>query len=812
MLKSTWLLTLLLLLFSTNAEGRVKNIPNTSRLELAAVRQVVLPQGASENLAAAVADLQVVWAERVSGSSGLGLQSGTPPKFSIVLEYRDEPAWLRLWRPWPSGSFTISRERSRVYIRAAGDAGLLNGVYAICHEVLGARWYWAGDLGKAYVGEVPRFFPKRFGSRSPAFVQRRLYPMNNDFGRRNRLVGGYSFNHNMAKVFTSEVYATDPEIFPVVRGVKKIPKGSGAYDPMPDLLHPRAVEIAADAALEHFAANPDSVSFSLSINDNTNFDGQPHTHEFFKELDFYRRRPNYTDYVFSFMNAVARKVFEEGGAWKTPDGEDRYLTALAYFWTEQSPSFKLHSRVMPVLTSDRAQWHDPDYRADDRALIKRWSRSGAKRIATWDYYFGSPYPYPRQFNQWISESLRHLAKNKVTVFFSQLPSAWGMDGGKAWLASRLLWDPYQDAELLLDEYYTTFFGPAADSLRAFYETAEAHRNAHEGEWYWIKHYLDEAAVELFPRAALEELRDSIEAGLASVPADSIYAKRIAVVSEAFRFTELYSDLQSARRALTEAAFAKETPLTGKIEAFLEARASFKAYAEDLLQDPMHARLEYFMRLNQTDPVPMALLAVLRSGGSLEGLNLEQYADAVEIAERWVQHPESFEAVFWNDELRHKFAIPKARSLFEPPLPEIYDWKLSLRAAENLKIAVLSGQTGLHIENADYVTLYGDVRLKSTRDYVVEMEVDYQCSPDNRAFVQAVWKNEAMETIRKDMLLRLPNHVSGRPYRFHLPVRSPEAASFLRLRIKTEHQYPGDFLKISQVQVHAGLSRLEPGAQ
>jgi hypothetical protein len=209
---------------------------------------------------------------------------------------------------------------------------------------------------------------------------------------------------------------------------------------------------------------------------------------------------------------------------------------------------------------------------------------------------------------------------------------------------------------------------------------------------------------------------------------------------------------------------------------------------------------------------MALLAVLRSGGSLEGLNLEQYADAIEIAERWVQHPKSFEAVFWNDELRHKFAIPKARSLFEPPLPEIYDWKLSLRAAENLKIAVLSGQTGLHIENADYVTLYGDVRLKSTRDYVVEMEVDYQCSPDNRAFVQAVWKNEAMETIRKDMLLRLPNHVSGRPYRFHLPVRSPEAASFLRLRIKTEHQYPGDFLKISQVQVHAGLSRLEPGAQ
>ena len=152
-----------LVLSASIPDRRVKNIPNSSRLELAAVREVVLPEGASEKLAAAVADLQVVWAERVPGSAGLKLATGAPRKFSIVLEYRDVPAWVRLWRPWPVGSFTISRERSRVYVRAAGDAGLLNGVYALCHEVLGARWYWAGDLGKAYVGEVPRFFPERFG-------------------------------------------------------------------------------------------------------------------------------------------------------------------------------------------------------------------------------------------------------------------------------------------------------------------------------------------------------------------------------------------------------------------------------------------------------------------------------------------------------------------------------------------------------------------------------------------------------------------------------------------------------------------------
>ena len=57
----------------------------------------------------------------------------------------------------------------------------------------------------------------------------------------------------------------------MVRGVKKIPKESERYDAMPDLLHPWAVEIAAEAALLHFESNPESVRFSLSINDNDEF-------------------------------------------------------------------------------------------------------------------------------------------------------------------------------------------------------------------------------------------------------------------------------------------------------------------------------------------------------------------------------------------------------------------------------------------------------------------------------------------------------------------------------------------------------------
>ena len=214
------------------------------------------------------------------------------------------------------------------------------------------------------------------------------------------------------------------------------PKGSAGYDPQPDFTEPRAVEVAAKAALAAFAKNPEARSFSLSINDNTLFDDSEATRRVIEPVEYFRGRPNYTDLVFGFMNQVAEQVFEQGGAWTTPAGEPRYLTALAYYWTEQSPSFPLHPRVMPVLTSDRAQWHDPAYRAQDKALIQRWADSGAERLATWDYYFGAPYVYPRQFNQWIAESLRYMNALTGSPSFSRNCLRRG-----AWMGVRRGWRP-----------------------------------------------------------------------------------------------------------------------------------------------------------------------------------------------------------------------------------------------------------------------------------------------------------------------------------------------------------------------------------
>ena len=442
----------------------------------------------------------------------------------------------------------------------------------------------------------------------------------------------WNIGHALGKVFTPELFDREPELFALIKGRRSRPSGSNGIDAQPDFTNPRAVEIAAEAALAHFEAQPESHSFSLSINDNVRFDTSLWTQLAVEPVSYFRSRPNYTDLVFGFMNQVAEAMerFEVGGLkpelsaskvlpgrrsefrnrnfqasglksqhsapcdrsdlWTTPSGRPRYLTALAYYWTEPSPEIQLHPRVMPVLTSDRAQWHDPAYREEDKALVERWMASGVERMATWDYYFGAPYPYPRQFTQWMDESLKHLHETGVDVFFSQLPSAWGMDGPKAWLAAELLWDAQQDVELLLEEFYTNFFAAAAEPMRAFYELAEAHRNEHEGEAEWIKLYKDEAGIELFTPELIEEMRACIHAAEAAVVGDARPAARVQVVSDAFRFTELYAGMHQARVDLVNAILGlDETAPRGAaaigqlLQRFVDARAGYYAMRRRLWQ-------------------------------------------------------------------------------------------------------------------------------------------------------------------------------------------------------------------------------------
>jgi hypothetical protein len=752
---------------------------------------IVMPKAPSVELSATVDDLLELIEARYGYAPELVEAEEGRPKNALYFE--------RLVDGREGGAFTIYRERTRVFIRGADTAAWCDALYAVMHDMLGGRWYWAGELGFEWVPPTRRYFSNAPWRETPGFVQRKFYPVNTDFARRNRLNSVYSFNHNLAKVFSPELFESAPELFAEVNGRRKQPRGSGGRDPQPDFTRTAAVEVAAQAALDYFEMHPEGTSFSLSINDNVLFDNSERTEAVVSPLRYFRQRPDYTDLVFGFMNRVAMRVFDEAGAWQTPSGQDRYLTALSYYWTEPAPTIRIHPRVMPVLTSDRAQWHDPAYRQQDKDLIRAWVRSGAERVATWDYYFGAPYLYPRQFNQWIAESLQFMADAGVDVFFSQLPAFWGLDGAKAWLGAELLWNPHQDAAGLLEEYYNQFFGAAAPSMRAFYETAERYRNAHEGSANWIKLYKDESSIGLLSPAVLAEMRAYLEAArlqvgvpvsgdlgpISSSPAArrlplqdrSRFQGRIEIVSAAFRLTELYAAFYQARRALVVACL--DARPSSEIEALLEgyraADLAYRDYFEAYVGRSGYTPSRRSLALGQSQPERL-----------VQGI-LEPAADG-------------FYSLSQDPTLTHQGQ--ELRNFLGPVLPQLADWYFDYRASEHFKIEPSEHsdgpQAGLRISGADMVSIFRSFPVISNQKYELRFSGSWKVSLDDRVHLHIAWLDREGKTLESEMPLRLPIEHRVDPVSVRLPFTAPSHAYDLRIRFVVSRQSSGDYFDLSEI--------------
>ncbi|MFP4165962.1 MAG: DUF4838 domain-containing protein [Opitutales bacterium] len=786
-------------------------LPGSARFSLEDARFIVLPAEAGKRLSAAAEDLSELLEERTGAKLELLADTERRPKHAFYLKVdTGKPYHLS------PGGFFIHRERLKIYIHGGSEEGVANGVYAFARRVLGARWYWPGERGFEWVGDAPDKFPEIRWREEPAYVMRTLGATESEFARRNRLARRYQFNHALADIFTPELFEEDPEVFAEINGRRRRPTGSRKFDPQPDFTHPRAVEYAADAALEHFAAHPESRSFSLSINDNVRFDTSADTSKAVTPLRYFRGRPDYTGLVFRFTSRVAERVFEDPAVRSTPSGEARYLTALSYYWTEPAPNFELHPRVMPIMTSDRAQWHDPEYRAQDKALIRRWSNSGAERLGTWDYYFGAPLPYPRQFNKWLVESLRYLNEEGVDVFYAQLPAFWGLDGAKAWLAAELLWDPGQDADALLNEYYTEFFGAAAGPVRRFYEIAEMHRDLVAGEADWIKYYKDESATELFPKHVLEGMRAQLKQAEAAVKDDSRRSERVAVVSEAFSLTEAYAAFHQARRALfavTLAVFAEGENieerkkeriveiLNARGELFLKKRSAYRELGEELLEDPLHRHVRHILGIAQSDPMPLALTAIASLGGEPEISGNGEYEGVTKAVTTWANDSENFHSKVENPELLHA-GPPEPFNFLGPPVPSIDDWHFDFRPSENFALGAASVEEestkGVRISGADACSVFRTFPVIAEQSYLLSSIVRWRASPDNRVFIRLTWRDRDGNRLRTDRPLRLPTGERKRKQPVLAPVSAPANAYTVRVYFTVSRQYEGDFFEILEV--------------
>lgn len=667
----------------------------------------------------------------------------------------------------PSHGFWIHGDGHKLVFLGKEPVATVFAVSRWAQEHFGVRFFTPLPHGTHWpTAPVDWQIPVVASSDAPAFTSRWTIAArhNPSWGRRNGFFNTQDFNHGIHRFFDQKGFAA-AQWWPEFEGRAWPVRGGRA--PQPDYSEPElAPAVAAWAQQRHFD-QPHLDSVSVAMTDSILFDESPATRALVEPFTYFRDRPDYAPLLFDFMNRVAAAAFPEAGA-----GPDYDLSTLSYYWTENVPNFWIHPRVMPWLTSDRAQWFDPRYRANDQDLIRRWSVAGSRHLGTWDYYEGDPYIIPRHYPSLQADSIGYLHRHGVRAFFAEGEPLWGFDAPKYWLTGQLLWDPFLDVEVLLEDFYEHYYGPAAEPMKRFFERCEQIWLAQPGPASWIKHYACTTQLELFPPDVCRELRGYL-ADAEALAQTREHWQRVrdtsltwVTLTDASRYYHRWKQL-AGQWSVPAAQWAELDELRALLRPLQEA-ASGRAKV-------------LWGRLLRPDPTardtrtPAAAVALLQEGFESEVLPQDEQGYGI--------HPYSWKQYHGNPE--HWRIVAHHTGHFW--------WQRSAQAAR-------TGQWGLRLQGQKQHVMSHEFIASPGQLLFARLWARGVLSGDGVLMLQ--WEFEDAAGVRVG-----PAPVDMLPVGEHgwvpLAARAdvPAEASLARLKIVLMNQYPGDYLDLDDIAIH-----------
>lgn len=417
---------------------------------------------------------------------GLSAEGLRPDGFSIIA--RDN--WLALF----------GRESEPVYANAHpfrpgqsyhppsgisryGETGALYAVYQFLYDHCGIRWYMPGELGEV----VPRQATIEVGDleldRAPDFEYRFLYHADlvkdDDATYWYRRIGYGAptpvwINHSF--FWFNKYRETNPEYYAL------LPDGSRDFNVTSDppgnfcLSEPGFLQQVVADIRAYFDENPGQRMFPVMPNDSWTRICECDKCQ--AQVNPDSRTGKYSDYLWNFVNEVARQIHESH--------PDKLIGCCAYAHYLDPPATieKLSPNVAVMIAAGpRAGRMTDEY----RDFVEAWSRK-ADTLYRWEYYlYGlndrTVQGLPMLFSANIAEDLR-LLKGKSGGELIEAES-WrartddtykmhypGMTHLNLYLTGKLLWDAEADVDALLEDYYSRFYGPAREPMRAFWTLAE----------------------------------------------------------------------------------------------------------------------------------------------------------------------------------------------------------------------------------------------------------------------------------------------------------------------------------------------------
>ncbi len=426
-----------------------------------------------------------------------------------------------------------------IVIQGPTNWGTEFGVCEFLERYVGVRWLLPGEHGTDVPARKTLSVPADPVRDEPAFFSRLFSGLQGkaqtDWARRNRMRGRVSFHHYLLHLFPPETYTkSHPEFFPMHGGKRFLPATNSTHHWQPCFTAPGIVEEAIERINVYFDAHPEATSYSLGANDSSGYcECEKCLARISGERNFLVRM-DYSDLYYDWANQVIEGVLK-----KHPG---KWFGCLAYSEVAAPPKkVKVHPRLIPYMTYDRMKWKNPELSKTGKALTKDW-HAASPVLGWYDYIYGTPYCLPRVWFHHMAEYYRFGHEEGVRALYAEAYPNWG-EGPKLYISLKLQWDPTQDVDALLQDWYVRCVGEdAAPHLAAYYAHWEDFwtRRALDSAWFTERgQYLNFYSPAYLGDIDLDEIRKSralLDAVLAK--AKTVKQKaRAALLIRAFEYYE-----------------------------------------------------------------------------------------------------------------------------------------------------------------------------------------------------------------------------------------------------------------------------------
>lgn len=461
-MRKHWLLFILLTINISVSTPPVSSQTLTIVKDRQPLADIVVAADASQTIRVAAETLQRYIAK--STGAVLPIRNTRDTAISIVLQ---NVSAISSFPKLDQDGFILQGLDKRTFIIAgSSDQGIEFGVYEFLERYLNVRWLMPGALGEDVPSHVTLDIPVKKIQQQPVFLSRllggiRASTVDSEWARRNRAVSREEHGHNLLNIFPPEQFAkSHPEFYPLYNGKRYIPQ-PGDLRWQPNFSAPGIVDAAVSRIEKYFRENPEKPSYSLAMNDSRNFDQSPASLARRNGRKNYMGLEDVSDDYFLWANQVAQKVLLTH--------PDKWFGTLAYnnIATPPRPEIGVNSRIIPFLTQERLRWIDPGLREQDQQRTLAWAKE-AENLGWYDYTYGMFYFAPRVWPHLMQQYLSWGAEHHVTFYAAELYPNWG-EGPKAWVLAKLLWNPHQNVDDLLNDWYRHAAGNAATPyLKEYY--------------------------------------------------------------------------------------------------------------------------------------------------------------------------------------------------------------------------------------------------------------------------------------------------------------------------------------------------------